>query len=75
MELLQYHGDHGGATGDCGLCRTSPAVAPRLRCDGGIRQKQHFKHENNELKSVVILPLWDVHLGHYVANVPSIRRR
>ena len=22
---------------DCGLCRTSTAVAPRLRCDGGIR--------------------------------------
>ena len=22
----------------CGLCRTSTAVAPRLRCDGGIRQ-------------------------------------
>ena len=21
----------------CGLCRTSTAVAPRLRCDGGIR--------------------------------------
>ena len=22
----------------CGLCRTSTAVAPRIRCDGGIRQ-------------------------------------
>ena len=38
----------------CGLCHTSPAVAPRLRCDGGIRQKQNFKHENYELKSVFI---------------------
>ena len=26
----------------CGLCRTSTAVAPRLRCDGGISQRHHF---------------------------------
>ena len=25
----------------CGLCRTSTAVAPRLRCDGGIRRGPH----------------------------------
>ena len=30
----------------CGLCRTSTAVAPGLRCDGGIR-----------LGSVVVLPM------------------
>ena len=24
----------------CGLCRTSTAVAPRIRCDGGIRQNR-----------------------------------
>ena len=41
--LLWNHGDHGGVTVEprrswrchCGLCRTSTAVAPRLRCDGG----------------------------------------
>ena len=32
---LRNHGDNGGAM-HCGLCRTSTAVVPRLRCDGGI---------------------------------------
>ena len=42
---LRNHGDNGVATAEplrswrchCGLCRTSTAVVPRLRCDGGSR--------------------------------------
>ena len=33
---LRNHGDNGGRC-HCGLCCTSTAVVPRLRCDGGIR--------------------------------------
>ena len=47
---LRNHGDHGGFTAEprrswrchCGLCHTSTAVVPRLRCDGGITGTQSF---------------------------------
>ena len=36
-EPLRNHGDHGGATAVYAVGPTSTAVAPGLRCDGGIK--------------------------------------
>ena len=34
----------------CGFCRTSTAVAPRLRCDGGINSVTWFRMSNTNFK-------------------------
>ena len=38
----------------CDLCRTSTAVAPRLRCDGGIRWKYVLNSSDSETKYIIV---------------------
>ena len=52
----------------CGLCRTSTAVAPRLRCDGGITDISHASTRPTALRLV--------RASRIIANnVPGIERR
>ena len=48
----------------CGLCRTSSAVAPRLRCDGGIT-KPPLMLINVLAVSVIFLRYLDQQLGTF----------
>ena len=46
----------------CGVCRTSTAVASRLRCDGGMRGVIKLRHNNGNIQRLKSSILEDHHL-------------
>ena len=69
-EPLRNHG--------CGLCRTSTAVAPRLRCDGG--RVDSYKNEFVKFKNMIFaswlkpkVPQWTKSCRVVLLEIPSIR--